>query len=52
MNDEVPDAAAEVDFMRSFGGRRESEDAPFVGHSEVRKREFPSTIRVSPEGYQ
>ena len=28
------------------------EDAIFVGHSNVRKMEFPSSIRYTPEGYQ
>ncbi len=49
---EVPDRASENGFMRSYGGRREAEDAIFVGHSDVRKMEFPSTIRYTPDGYE
>jgi len=49
---EVPDRETESAFMRSYGSRREAEDAIFVGHSNVRKMEFPSSIRYTPEGYK
>jgi len=49
---EVPDREAESAFMRSYGSRREAEEAIFVGHSNVRKMEFPSSIRYTPEGYE
>ncbi|MBT5720475.1 MAG: alpha/beta hydrolase [Gammaproteobacteria bacterium] len=52
LNGEVPNRAEESDFMRSYGSRREAEDGVFVGHSEVRKMEFPSAIIYTPEGYQ
>lgn len=48
----IPDRRAESDFMRSYGSRREAEDAIFVGRSDVRKMEFPSSIRYTPEGYE
>lgn len=48
---EVPDRASESGFMRSYGGTREAEDGVFVGHSDVKKMEFPSTIIYTPEGY-
>jgi len=49
--DEVPERASENEFMRSYGASREAEDGIFVGHSDVRKMEFPSTIIYTPEGY-
>ena len=48
----VPDREAENDFMRSYGRSRAADDAVFVGHSVVRKMEFPGTVRYTPEGYQ
>jgi len=48
---EMPERASENDFMRSYGASREAEDGIFVGHSDVRKMEFPSTIIYTPEGY-
>ncbi|MFT4887239.1 MAG: pimeloyl-ACP methyl ester carboxylesterase [Pseudohongiellaceae bacterium] len=48
---EVPERAFESDFMRSYGASREAEDGIFVGHSDVRKMEFPTTIIYTPEGY-
>jgi pimeloyl-ACP methyl ester carboxylesterase len=48
---EVPERAFESDFMRSYGARREAEDGIFVGHSDVMKMEFPTTIIYTPEGY-
>ena len=48
----VPDREAENDFMRSYGRSREADDAVFVGHSVVRKMEFPGSVRYTPEGYQ
>ncbi len=52
LNGEVPDRVSENDFMRAYGSNRDSEDAIFVGHSDVRKMEFPSTIKYTPEGYE
>lgn len=49
---EVPDRESENDFMRRYGSTREAEDAIFVGHSHVRKMEFPSSIIYTPEGYR
>jgi pimeloyl-ACP methyl ester carboxylesterase len=48
---EVPERAFESDFMRSYGARREAEDGIFVGHSDVMKMEFPTSIIYTPEGY-
>ena len=52
LNGEVPDRASESAFMRSYGSSREAEDAIFVGHSNVRKMQFPSSIKYTPEGYE
>lgn len=52
LNSEVPDRASENEFMRSYGSSRDAEDAIFVGHSDVRKMEFPSSIKYTPEGYE
>jgi len=51
LSGEVPERAVESDFMRSYGASREAEDGIFVGHSDVRKMELPSTIIYTPEGY-
>ena len=52
LNGDVPDREAESEFMRSYGGNREAEDAIFVGHSDVRKMEFSSSIKYTPKGYE
>jgi hypothetical protein len=51
LSGEVPELAFESDFVRGYGASREAEDDIFVGHSDVRKMEFPSTIIYAPEGY-
>ncbi|NKB33440.1 MAG: alpha/beta fold hydrolase [Pseudomonadales bacterium] len=51
LNGEVPDRASEDEWMRSYNSRREAEDAVFVGHSNVRKMEFPGAIQYTPDGY-
>jgi len=48
----VPDRESENDFMRSYNSRREAEDGVYVGHSVVKKMEFPGTVRYTPEGYR
>lgn len=48
----VPDRESESEFMRTYGSRRQPEDAVFVGHSVVQKMEFPGTVRYTPEGYR
>jgi hypothetical protein len=48
----VPDRESENQFMRSYGGSREADDAIFVGHSVVQKMEFPGSVIYTPEGYR
>lgn len=48
----VPDRESENEFMRSYNSRREADDGVYVGHSDVRKMEFPGAVRYTPEGYQ
>ncbi|MDA1372764.1 MAG: alpha/beta hydrolase [Proteobacteria bacterium] len=48
----LPDRETENDFMRTYNGFKEAEDAVYVGHSVVRKMEFPGSVRYTPEGYQ
>lgn len=48
----VPDRESENDFMRAYNSRREAEDGVYVGHSVVKKMEFPGTVRYTPEGYR
>ncbi len=48
----LPDRETENDFMRTYNGFKEAEDAVYVGHSVVRKMEFPGSARYTPEGYQ
>jgi hypothetical protein len=38
--------------MRGYSAGREVEDAVYVGHSDVRKMEFSSSILYTPDGYQ
>ena len=51
LSGEVPDRASEDQWMRNYNSRRDAEDAVFVGHSNVRKMEFPGAIQYSPDGY-
>jgi pimeloyl-ACP methyl ester carboxylesterase len=51
LNKGIPSRSQENDFMRSYAGQRASEDAVFVGHSEIKKMVFPSDIIYTPEGY-
>jgi len=48
----VPDRESENEFMRAYNSRREAEDGVYVGHSVVKKMEFPGTVRYTPEGYR
>ena len=48
----LPNRETENDFMRTYNGFKEAEDAVYVGHSVVRKMEFPGSVRYTPEGYQ
>lgn len=52
LSGEVPDRDSENEFMRGYGAGRAAEDAIYVGRSDVRKMEFPSSIRYTPDGYQ
>ena len=49
---QVPQPEAESDFMRSYGARRDAEDAVFVGRSKIEALDFPSSIEYTPSGYR
>ncbi len=48
----LPDRATEDAWMWEYAGSREPEDGIYVGHSNVRKMEFPGAVRYTPEGYE
>lgn len=49
---QVPSAEEEADFMRSYSASRSSEDAVYVGRSNIEPLDFPSTIEYTPSGYR
>lgn len=51
LNGELPSKEEEDQWMREYSNTREGEDAVYVGHSNVRKMEFPGAIEYSPDGY-
>ncbi|HAG72162.1 MAG TPA: hypothetical protein DCL66_08140 [Gammaproteobacteria bacterium] len=48
---EVPVRASKSEFMGNDGGARDAQGGIFLGHSEVRKREFSCSIIYTAEGY-
>ena len=48
---QLPDRASEDDWMWTYAAEREAEDGIYVGHSDVRKMEFPGAVQYTPEGY-
>ncbi len=51
LNGELPDLESEEAFMRQYAGRRETNDAVYIGHSIVEPLNFPTEIQYTPEGY-
>ena len=51
LNGEIPSRTEEDDWMWEYARSREAEDAIYVGHSNVRKMEFPGAVQYSPDGY-
>ena len=51
LNGELPPREEEDQWMYDYSNNREPEDAVYVGHSNVRKMEFPGAIEYSPDGY-
>jgi pimeloyl-ACP methyl ester carboxylesterase len=51
LSGELPSRGQEDLWMYEYSDKREAEDAIYVGHSNVRKMEFPGAIEYSPEGY-
>ncbi len=52
LNGEVPSRADEDAFMRRNTRSPSPDTALFVGHSEIRKMEFPGAVQYSPSGYR
>ena len=51
LDGEVPSRDEENEWMIEYSASRDAEDAIYVGHSNVRKMEFPGAIDYSPDGY-
>ncbi len=51
LDGEIPTRAEEGAWMWEYAASREAEDAIYVGHSDVRKMEFPGAVQYSPDGY-
>ena len=51
LDGEVPSRDEENQWMLEYSANRAEEDAIYVGHSNVRKMEFPGAIEYSPDGY-
>lgn len=49
---QIPDRATEDDFMWSYNRGRDANDAIFVGHTTIRKMEFPGAVQYTPSGYR
>ena len=47
----MPSRDEENQWMIEYSANRAEEDAIYVGHSNVRKMEFPGAIEYSPDGY-
>ena len=51
LDGEVPSRDEENQWMYEYSNSRAVEDAIYVGHSNVRKMEFPGAIKYTPDGY-
>ena len=51
LDGEVPSRDEENQWMYEYSNSRAAEDAIYVGHSNVRKMEFPGAIKYTPDGY-
>ena len=51
LDGEVPARGDENQWMIEYSANRSAEDAIYVGHSNVRKMQFPGAIQYSPDGY-
>lgn len=51
LNGEIPAREEEEDWMWNYSRNRETTDPVYVGHSNVRKMEFPGAVEYSPDGY-
>ena len=51
LDGEVPSRDEENEWMIEYSASRDAEDAIYVGHSNVRKMQFPGAIEYSPDGY-
>ena len=51
LDGEVPSRDEENEWMIEYSASRGTEDAIYVGHSNVRKMQFPGAIEYSPDGY-
>lgn len=49
---QVPDRNDEREFMQRYGASRSASDAVFVGHSNIKELNFPSSIEYTPSGYR
>ena len=51
LDGEIPSRDEENQWMYEYSNSRAAEDAIYVGHSNVRKMEFPGAIKYTPDGY-
>ena len=51
LDGEIPSRGEENQWMYEYSNSRSAEDAIYVGHSNVRKMEFPGAIKYTPDGY-
>ena len=51
LDGEIPSRGEENQWMYEYSNSRAAEDAIYVGHSNVRKMEFPGAIKYTPDGY-
>ena len=51
LDGEVPSRDEENQWMYEYSNSRAAEVAIYVGHSNVRKMEFPGAIKYTPDGY-
>ena len=51
LDGEIPSRDEENKWMYEYSNSRAAEDAIYVGHSNVRKMEFPGAIKYTPDGY-
>lgn len=52
LSGQLPERAAEGEFMRRYSDTREGADAVYVGHTRIEPLDFPSSIEYSPSGYR